>query len=461
MRSITGTLALSLGMVTAGIFLLMLGVVIWRYHAQEGDFTSCRVASTILYGATTIDPARAPLVHSTRNVEELKSHSPNLWYVLSYGNLVAEFGSERRPALPFSFPYAGPIGFSVFNTLDQKGTFCLDVVQRGPLQLVVMIGNPQVPFGQIATTFISRNQFPIALLAVAFASTVAFGAVLSARFVGRSIERVTRLALAIDPAAPQGSISLDDVPAELRPLVAALNRAFSEIDAYIKMQRRFLGNAAHQLRTPLTLLRAKIEDVTEPALKVALVGDVRRLTSLVSAMLDLARLQNHAIEKRPIDLATVTRDVLADFSPAALDAGIELSLEQVDHDPVAVQGVEAAIRSALANLVGNALNHARGARRIAAYVDHGSVSVTDDGAGLRPAPDSKLIEPFQTGNISKEGAGLGLSIVQEIMAAHGGDLIILSAPGRGTTVSLRFPEAFAGTIEPGSLSEQKRSNADK
>ena len=60
------------------------------------------------------------------------------------------------------------------------------------------------------------------------------------------------------------------------------------------------------------------------SLKIALVRDVRRLTSLVSAMLDLARLQNHAIEKRPIDLAVVTLDVLADFSPSALDAGIEL-----------------------------------------------------------------------------------------------------------------------------------------
>jgi signal transduction histidine kinase len=161
------------------------------------------------------------------------------------------------------------------------------------------------------------------------------------------------------------------------PLVRALNRAFHEIDAYIQRQRRFIGNAAHQLRTPLTLLRAKIDDMTEPALKVELVRDVRRLSSLVSAMLDLARLQNHAIEKRPIDLEVVTRDVLADFSPSALDAGIELSLEQVEEGTLVVHGVEAAIRSALANLVGNALVHARGAGRVVANLDRGSVSICD------------------------------------------------------------------------------------
>jgi signal transduction histidine kinase len=228
-------------------------------------------------------------------------------------------------------------------------------------------------------------------------------------------------------------------------LVEALNRAFGEIDAYIRMQRRFLGNAAHQLRTPLTLLRAKIEDVSEPALKAELVRDVRRLTSLVSAMLDLARLQNHAVEKRPIDLAQIALEVLADFGPSALDAGIELALEQADEGPFLVQGVDAAVRSALANLVGNALIHAHGARRIVATLGRGSISIDDDGAGLPDGAEQRLLEPFQTGNSAGNGAGLGLSIVREIMAAHGGELVIVSESGRGTTMSLRFPEAAATT----------------
>jgi signal transduction histidine kinase len=225
----------------------------------------------------------------------------------------------------------------------------------------------------------------------------------------------------------------------LKPLVEALNRAFGEIDAYIKMQRRFLGNAAHQLRTPLTLLRAKIEEVSEPALKVELVSDVRRLTSLVSAMLDLARLQNHAIEKRPIDLSVVALEVLADFSPSALDSEIELVLEQAEEGPFIVQGVEAAIRSALANLVGNALIHAHGAHRITASLSRGSISIHDDGAGFPYGAEYKLIEPFQTGNGG--GAGLGLPIVREIMAAHDGELVVSSRAGHGTTMCLRFPEA--------------------
>jgi signal transduction histidine kinase len=447
MTSITRTLTLSLSVAAAAIFVVLLSIVIWLDVSRERELTFCQAAAAIINHATVVDPGRELTIRSTDGIQELKSVSPNLWYVVSYDNLTNDFGRELRPALPFSLPYTGPIGFSVLNTRDQKNSFCLAVVRRGTSELVMMIGGAQVGLGQIARSFVLRNLFPVFLLAIAFASTVAAGAFLSARFVARSIERVTKLALAIEPTAPQASISLDDVPIELKPLARALNRAFQEIDAYIQRQRRFLGNAAHQLRTPLTLLRAKIEDVTEPALKVELVRDVRRLSSLVSAMLDLARLQDHAIEKRPIDLAVVTRDVLADFSPSALDAGIELSLEQVEEGTLVVHGVEAAVRSALANLVGNALVHAHGAGRVVANLDRGSVSICDDGTGI--SSSSERIEPFQSGNSSKEGYGLGLSIVQEIMAAHGGALIVTSTPGRGTTASLRFPEASEAT--PGEI----------
>jgi signal transduction histidine kinase len=442
MKSIARTFTLSLGLAATAIFLTTIAIAVWQSQLREYEPVVCRAAAGILYDAAVVDPGHALSIRSTHRIEQLKAFSPNLWYVVSYEKMITEFGGEHRPALPFSLPYGGPTGFSVLNTLDQNSTFCLAVIPWGPSDLVMMVGGAQVRFGQMLISFVGRNIFPLSLGAFAFALMVMIGAWLSGRFVARGIDRVTRRAVAIDPSAPQGSISLDEVPIELKPLVEALNRAFDEINAYIKMQRRFLGNAAHQLRTPLTLLRARIEDVGDPELKIALVRDMRRLTSLVSAMLDLARLQNHAIEKRPIDLADVARDVLADFTPSALDAGIELSLERTEQDGTVVQAVEAAVRSALANLVGNALIHAGGARHITATLGPGSVSISDDGNGFAPADGRKLVEPFQTGNAAEGGAGLGLSIVQEIMAAHGGEFIITSTP-TGTTASLRFAEATA------------------
>jgi signal transduction histidine kinase len=445
MTSITRTLTLSLSVAATAIFVAALAMVVYLDLVRDRAMASCEAVTTILDRATVVDPDRGLSVRSTDDLDELRSGNPNLWYVVSYDGVMIEFGRERRPPLPFSLPYDGPIGRSLVNTLNQKSSFCLNVVQSGASELVVMVGGAEVGVGDIAKAFVLRNLLDILLMVVAFAAVVATGAFLSARFVARSIGRVTRLALAIEPTAPKASIALDDVPIELKPLVSALNRAFHEIDAYVQTQRRFLGNAAHQLRTPLTLLRAKIEDVTQPRLKAELVRDVRRLTSLVSAMLDLARLQNHAIEKKPVDLAALTREVLADFSPSALDAGIELSLEQAEQVPVIVNGVEAAIRSALANLISNALIHAQGAGCVVADFGHASVSISDDGAGISPSSDPKLVEPFQTGNPGKEGNGLGLSIVQEIMAAHGGTLTITSIPGRGTTACLSFPDASAST----------------
>src|ERR1700738_3135855 len=185
MTSITRTLTLSLSVAAAAIFLVLLSIVMWLDVAREREQTFCQAAAAILNRATVVDSGRGLTVRSINSIEELKSTSPNLWYVVSYNGLMTEFGRELRPALPFSLPYTGPIGFSVLNTLDQKSYFCLAVVRRGASELVMMIGGAQVRFGQIAKSFVLRNLFSIFLLAIAFASTVAAGAVLSRRLVVR------------------------------------------------------------------------------------------------------------------------------------------------------------------------------------------------------------------------------------------------------------------------------------
>src|SRR3982074_3658835 len=188
MTSITRTLTLSLAVAAAAILLVLLGIVMWLDVARERELTYCQAAGAILNRATVVDPGHGLTIRSTDSIGELKSTSPNLWYVVSYDGLMTEFGRELRPAPPFSLPYTGPIGFSVLNTLDQKSSFCLAVVRRGASELVMMIGGAQVRFGQIVRTFVLRNIFSIILLAISFASTVAAGAFLSARFVSRSIE---------------------------------------------------------------------------------------------------------------------------------------------------------------------------------------------------------------------------------------------------------------------------------
>jgi cbb3-type cytochrome oxidase subunit 3 len=141
MTSIARTFAVSLGIVAITIFLALLGIVVWKYHAHARD-ASCQAAAAILDRATDVD-GRTLTIRPTSALEELKAGSPKLWYVVSYGDLIDEFGPERRPTLPFAFPYTGPAGFSAFSTLDRSRTFCLAVVRRQQSQLTMMIGDPQ------------------------------------------------------------------------------------------------------------------------------------------------------------------------------------------------------------------------------------------------------------------------------------------------------------------------------
>ena len=140
MKSITRTLALSLSVAATAIFVVAINIVMWLDLTREREQTFCQVAAAIVDSAAVVDRGRGLVIRSTNSIEELRSTSPNLWYVVSYDGLMAEFGRELRPALPFSLPYTGPIGFSVLNTLDQKSSFCLAVVRRGASELVMMIG---------------------------------------------------------------------------------------------------------------------------------------------------------------------------------------------------------------------------------------------------------------------------------------------------------------------------------
>jgi len=189
----------------------------------------------------------------------------------------------------------------------------------------------------------------------------------------------------------------------------------------------------------LAILRTKLEGVTDSKLRATLVLDTRRLTSLVSAMLDLSRLKGAELQRNPVDLAEVTRDVLADYGPLALDQGMDLSLISDCDKPIIVLGSKEAIRSAIANLVGNALVHAYGARTIVArlYRD-GAVSICDDGRPVAQDQASGRSMVVKSAALEHSGTGLGLPIVREIMAAHQGRLSMTTTPGGGTTAHLVF-----------------------
>ncbi|MTJ84217.1 MAG: sensor histidine kinase [Telmatospirillum sp.] len=253
-----------------------------------------------------------------------------------------------------------------------------------------------------------------------------------------------------DTLAP---LPTDSVQTELRPLVDALNQYKSRVRSQMAAQSRFIANAAHQIKTPLTLLatqaafaeRAQDSRERTEALE-ALQSSTRQLAHLVNQLLTLSRAEPGARRPRSdrVDLSGLARSVLEDFSGVALARDIDLGFQPAE-GAATLLGDETMLRELIVNLVDNALRYtpAGGIATVSVGVDAGTVRlvVADNGLGIPPGDLPHVFERFYRVLANGgEGSGLGLAIVQEIAAATGGT-VSLSAPPQGTglTVTVVLP----------------------
>lgn len=235
-----------------------------------------------------------------------------------------------------------------------------------------------------------------------------------------------------DPSALQ-PLSVSDAPAEMQPLLDALNGLFARIAALLEAERRFTADAAHELRTPIAAIRAQAQVAlgeAEPgarahALRATLEG-CDRAAHLVDQMLTLARLEGAAAPAlQRLDLAALARRVVADLAPAALARGQALALDAPQDCSVA--GHEALLAVLLRNLVDNAIRYAPpGAPielRLHAHAGRVVLDLEDGGPGLAEADLARLGERFfRPPGQSASGSGLGWSIARRIAAVHGASL---------------------------------------
>jgi two-component system sensor histidine kinase TctE len=216
-------------------------------------------------------------------------------------------------------------------------------------------------------------------------------------------------------------------------------------------QRRFVANAAHQLRTPLALLSTQAAyarreagaDARGEAL-AALQESTRRLARLAEQLLTLSRAEPGSRRPREdrIDLAEAARGVLANLAPIALDRGIDLALEAEARAIVAGDG--AMVTEMIANLVDNALRYGRAGGSVTVVVAGGGndavLSVADDGPGIPAEEREHVFERFyRVAGTAAEGSGLGLAIVREVADNAGGSVRLSDAPAGGLVVEVRLP----------------------
>ena len=170
----------------------------------------------------------------------------------------------------------------------------------------------------------------------------------------RPLRRASREAELISVDNPGQRMSTEGMASELVPMIAAVNRALDRLESGIAAQERFTANAAHELRTPLAVLRARVDGMAPGGERNALTRDIDRMTRAVSQMLLTARLQSHQMDATtPVDLVPLVRDVVADLAPLAHANGRDLVLDAVDRPRVTASA--GALESAVRNLIENAL----------------------------------------------------------------------------------------------------------
>lgn len=352
------------------------------------------------------------------------------------GTLIAGFPDVAQPpALPAEFE---PLGFEAeFRTEPIRAMALAQpiVSQEATGRALVVVGVTLRGRDHLMRSLWLKAVRDQLLLVASAAGLALFG-------LARGLSPLLRLRAQVlsRDAVSLAPFPLDQVQAELRPLLHALNHALGRVESYVALQRRFIANAAHQLRTPLAVLRTQAAvGLRDPAPRGkdealgAIDLSITAMARLVQQLLTLARAEpgGDALRKEDVDLVFLTRTALERAAPLAIDRRIDLSFQSYDA-PIPIRGHPTLLHELVANLVDNALAYtpAGGSVMVSLGASSGVavLLVEDTGPGIAEAERERVFERFyRVPGAPPGGTGLGLAIVREIVAAHGG---ILHLSGR-------------------------------
>ena len=309
---------------------------------------------------------------------------------------------------------------------------------------------------QVAETLGSRNTFTRSLVLQSVQRDlllILLASLLLAAAIGWALQPLRRLHDEVRSRAPQDLAPMDTsrIPADVRPLVDAINHHVVRNRALSEARRRFIDDASHQLRTPLTTLTTQVgyalRELDPERLRDALSAVKAQLDEAVrqtNQMLSLARTDAVELDLDPVELVALARQITRDWWPAAREGGIDLGFDTAC-ETLELRAHAALLREALANLIHNAIRYTPRGGEVTVTVGRTGASavlqVIDSGPGI---PEPELARAgerfFRASNVRLPGSGLGLAIVRSIAQRHGGTLsLAVGIEGRGLVVSIELP----------------------
>jgi signal transduction histidine kinase len=350
---------------------------------------------------------------------------------------------STRPEFAAALDGARSAGTRASETLGTELMYvALPVASGGVVHGAVRVSYPT----STLDARVSSMWLRLAALSAVVLVTVAAVGLLLARSVTRPVRRLQAVAGQLAGGDLGARVQLDGGAPELRDLADTFNRTADRLAQLVTAQKRFVADASHQLRTPLTALELRLEnlerDVTPEGrseLEGAL-GEVERLARLVDGLLALARADRRALAPTPVDVARAVRDRVDAWSALAAEHGV--SLVAVAPASLGARASEGAVEQILDNLIANAVDVSpQGATiTVRAGASGGEVAlhVVDQGPGMSDEEREHAFDRFWRAGWPGEGFGLGLAIVRRLARADGGDAELLPAPGGGLDARVRL-----------------------
>ena len=374
-------------------------------------------------------------------------------------------GDPSFAAPPASLRKGGP---AVYYDAVLQGEPVRALAWWAPLQtagnkhvVLVQVGETLNKRGRLSRDIVMQTVLPQLLLMLMATVAVYVG-------VSRGLGPLRQLARAVSNRShlDLSPIDTQGVPGEVRPLVQEVNDLMLRLGKILDYQSRFVADAAHQLKTPVSGLKAQIELALREqdpqrlrhSLAQLYIG-ADRLSRLVQQLLSLARNEPaaaQAVRREPVDLKALAMQATMEWVPLALKSGIDLGFD--GHDgPVVIHADPERLRELINNLVDNAIRYSHKGGRATVGVtltdaSHARLSVSDDGPHIPVEERSRIFERFhRLLGTQTDGSGLGLAIVSEIAALHGAQIVLEDdGDGVGNRFSVLF--ALSPALHPGPMS---------